>query len=216
MRGAIITLTPDPSPTCGRGERGEGGRGERGEGVERPGVRLRGFVLLAGLLASTACSVDEKPPTAGTAADSADQIIFGLTHNLTQDGVPKAMLQADTAYFYQQSQIADLRHIHVTFYAADGSVASRLTAMLGKYEWRTGNMHAMDQVVAVTPDGRRLTTSMLDYKPGSNQISGPEAFVFEAPGRHLEGDAFTSDPDFKNVVATHPRKGTLGKVELGH
>jgi LPS export ABC transporter protein LptC len=163
-----------------------------------------------------ACSGEEAPPTARTAADTADQIIFGLTHNLTEEGVPKAKLEADTAYFYQQSQVADLRHIHVTFYAADGSVASRLTAILGKYEWRTGDMHAMDSVVAVTPDGRRLTTSMLNYKRGSNEISGPERFVFDAPGRHLEGDAFTSDPDFKNVVATHPRKGNLGKVELGH
>jgi hypothetical protein len=64
-------------------------------------------------------------------------------------------------------------------------------------------------VVAVTPDKRRLTTSVLLYNRATDQISGPNDFVFDGPDRHLEGDGFTSDPDFKNVVATRPRRGLV-------
>ena len=186
-------------------------------------TRLRRAVLLSAvgclpILSAlfAACGLDSKPTAARTAVDTADQVIFGLVHNITLDGVPRARLEADTAYFYQESQKADLRKIHVIFYTADGAVASNLTALTGKYEWRTGNMHAVDSVVAITPDGRKLKTSILDYQRGSNQISGPQYFVFDGPNRHLEGESFTADPEFKNVTTTKPRKGTLGTVELKH
>lgn len=165
---------------------------------------------------SAACADDAKTTGTRTPADTADQVIFGLTHNITLDGIPRAKLEADTAYFYQLPQNADMRHIKVTFYNADGGTASTLTALSGHYEWRTGNMRAMDSVYAITPDGRKLRTSILDYKKGSNEISGPNAFIFDGPNRHLEGESFTADPEFKNVVATKPSKGRLGTVELRH
>jgi hypothetical protein len=37
--------------------------------------------------------------------------------------------------------------------------------------------------------------------------------VFDGPNRHIEGEGFTSDPDFKTVVARHP-KGTGGQFTL--
>ncbi len=61
----------------------------------------------------------------------------------------------------------------------------------------------------MTPDHRQLTTSVLQYNRGADQISGPDAFVFDAPDRHLEGESFTSDPEFKNVVTTRPRRGVV-------
>lgn len=148
------------------------------------------------------------------AADTADQIVFGLNHVLTVDGLLRTRLQADSAYFYQAAQIARLRRIKVTFYSPEGRVTSTLTANTGTYEWRTGDMEARGNVVAVTPDGRRLTTSVLRFRRNDQTIVGPDAFVFDAPERHLEGEGFTSDPDFKNVVTQKPRRGTVGRVPL--
>ncbi|HEY2825455.1 MAG TPA: LPS export ABC transporter periplasmic protein LptC [Gemmatimonadales bacterium] len=185
-------------------------------------LRVRSFLSAVSALSALSafvalgCSDDAKPTAAATPADTADQVIFGLVHNITLEGVPRAQLMADTAYFYQGPQTADMRRVHVIFYNAEGGVASNLTSVSGHYEWRTGNMRATDSVVAITPDGRKLRTSILDYQRGSNQISGPNAFIFDAPNRHLEGESFTADPEFKNVVATKPRKGTLGNVELRH
>jgi LPS export ABC transporter protein LptC len=136
-------------------------------------------------------------------------VLFGLRHNLNLDGVLRAQLHADTAYFYQATQRADLIGITVTFFSPEGRQTSRLTAKTGTYQWRTGNMEAQGNVVAVTPDDRRLTTSVLRYNRPTDQISGPASFVFDAPDRHLEGESFTSDPEFKNVVTTRPRHGTV-------
>jgi LPS export ABC transporter protein LptC len=170
-------------------------------------------VILAAL--SLNCSGAERPPTAASPADTADQVVFGLKHQITIDGVLRNRVEAETAYFYQSSQKASMRHVKVTFYSPEGKVTSTVTGQSGLYDWRTSNMEARGHVVAVTPDHRRLTTSILSYDRQSGNIMGPEAFVFDAPERHLEGQGFTSDVDFKNVLTQKPKRGTLGKVELG-
>jgi LPS export ABC transporter protein LptC len=165
--------------------------------------------------AIVACSGADRPPTAMSAsADSADQVVFGLNHQLTIDGILRTRVQSDTAYFYQISQKVAMRHIKVTFYSTAGAETSTLTADSGMYEWRTQNMEARGNVVGVTPDHRRLVTSVLYYDRNSHTITGPAAFVFDAPERHLQGDGFTSDPEFRNVVTQRARKGTVGKVQL--
>jgi LPS export ABC transporter protein LptC len=172
-------------------------------------------LAVVGLGAALGCSGPERPPTAVAAGDTADQVVFGLKHQLTMDGLLRAKVLADTAYFYQTSQKAFMRHIRVTFYSTEGKETSTLTADGGIYEWRTSNMEARGHVIAVTPDRRRLTTSALSYRHDTGNIIGPEAFVFDSPDRHLEGEGFTSDPDFKNVLTQKPRRGTIGKVDLG-
>ncbi len=78
---------------------------------------------------------------------------------------------------------------------------------------RTGDMQARGNVVGVSPDGRRLTTTVLDYINAADRLEGPEAFVFDAPDQHLEGSSFTANPDFTDVRATNVR-GTPGQVEV--
>ena len=170
--------------------------------------RPASWVALAALLLA-ACGGMDTPPTMTVVSDSADQVLYGLKHNLTADGVLRAHLEADTAYFYQTAQRADLRGVTVVFYSPQGVETSTLTSDSGTYDWRSGNMEARGNVVAVTPDHRRLTTSVLRYDRRSDQISGPNTFVFNAPDRHLEGESFTSDPEFKNVVTTRPRRGLV-------
>jgi LPS export ABC transporter protein LptC len=174
-------------------------------------ARARAWLALTALAltALDACGGMDTPPTMMAVTDSADQVLYGLKHNLTVDGVLRAHLEADTAYFYQASQRADLLGVKVIFYSPQGVQTSTLTSDSGTYDWRTGNMEARGNVVAVTPDHRRLTTSVLRYDRRSDQISGPNAFVFNAPDRQLEGESFTSDPEFKNVLATKPRHGLV-------
>ncbi|HEX9582586.1 MAG TPA: LPS export ABC transporter periplasmic protein LptC [Gemmatimonadales bacterium] len=166
------------------------------------GVALAAFTL--------ACPDGDAPPTTGVAADTADQIFFGLTHNLTLDGVLRARVEADTAHFFQGSQRAEMQSVRVVFFSPQGQQTSRLTSEAGTYDWRTGNMQARGNVVAVTPDGRRLRTAVLEYDRTKDRLSGPATFVFDAPDRHLEGESFEADPDFRNVVTTRPRRGRVG------
>ena len=163
---------------------------------------VSGCGLFFGLMTGFACGGTDAPPGIVALADSADQIVFGVVHNITSDGVLKARIEADTAFFYEGTQTYDLRQLTAVFFSLQGAVASTLTAAEGTYETRTGNMEARIGVVGVTPDGRRLTTSILQYSKLSNRLTGPEPFVFDAPDRHLEGDGFTADLDFSDIRAT--------------
>lgn len=168
-------------------------------------------IVAAGMMACDS-SLDQPPTTVGI-ADSADQIAFGITHYLTMEGLRRARLEADTAYFYQGPQSADMIGVRVTFYSLQGEETSTLTSNEGTYYWRTGDMEARGNVIGVTPDGRRLETSILEYTSNDNRINGSEPFVYTTSTQRIEGGSFTSDPDFRDLLATQPR-GTVGRVDV--
>ena len=170
--------------------------------------------LFFGALMVWSCGGGVKPTATTTVADTADQVLIGMTHELTVDGIRRARVRADTAYFFQQSQTAELRNVHVTFFSNAGDETSEMTAREGTYHWITGDMEGRGNVVVVgKSDGRTLRTEVMRYKALKNEVSSDQAFVFDAPGRHIEGEGFVSDPNFTDVTATHPH-GTGGKFSL--
>lgn len=179
-------------------------------------VLLDVFCLTSFCLTSFACSSGVKPTATVTAADTADQVLVNMNHYVTGDGIVRARVRADTAYFYQNSQSAELRNVHVTFYGADGAETSTMTAREGTYHWGSGDgdMEGRGHVVVVgSGDGRTLKTEVMRYNSRTNQVSSDVPFVFDGPGRHMEGAGFTSDPNFRNVTAIRPR-GTGGGFVL--
>lgn len=157
----------------------------------------------------TACAEETvRPPVTGAAADSADQVLEGMEHFITNDGVRRTRVIADTAYLYEATQLARLKKVKVTFYSATGEETSTIVGDSGIYQTRDGSMSAWGHVVATTPDNRVLKSEELKYDSRKQEISSSKAFVYERPGQsRMTGDAFTSDPDFKNIVATRPRGG---------
>jgi len=172
-----------------------------------------GLVLFSALVATVACRDGGKTMATVSPADSADQVLIGMSHYVTANGVQRAQVKADTAYFYSATQSALLRNVHITFYSLTGTETSTLTSREGTYDWRTSDMEARGNVVVVTKDGRNLRTAQMRFNEGKNEVTSDGAFVFDSPDRHIEGEGFTSDPEFKNVVATHP-KGTGGGFTL--
>jgi LPS export ABC transporter protein LptC len=166
-------------------------------------LRLWGALLAGGLVA---CEETGARPTATVqAADNADQILEGFSHYVTFGGVRRSRVEADTAYFYEGTQITNLRRVKVIFYDLKGVEGSTLTARRGTYRWQDGSMEATDDVVVVNPDGRTLRTQVLKYDNAANTISTDVPFTFDRAEEHLEGNSFKSDPDFKNVVTDKPR-----------
>jgi LPS export ABC transporter protein LptC len=146
-----------------------------------------------------------KPTTTIQPADSADQILEGFSHYVTNDGVRRSRVEADTAFFYESTQMNELHHVKVVFYDIKGAESSTLTAKRGTYRWQDGSMEASGNVVVVSPDGRRLATEVLRYDNATNTILTDKHFTFDKGDEHLEGNSFRSDPDFKNVVTDRPR-----------
>jgi LPS export ABC transporter protein LptC len=166
---------------------------------------LAAFAIIA-LAGTPGCEESgARPTTTIQALDSADQVLEGFSHYVTNEGIRRSRVEADTAYFYEGTQITNLAKLKVTFYDLKGEESSTLTAKRGVYRWQDGSMEANDNVVVVAPDGRRLATERLRYDNGSNQISTDRHFTFERGEEHLEGNSFRSDPDFRNVVTDRPR-----------
>ena len=174
---------------------------------------MRRLLLLA-LVLSAACRNGTQVTAPQAALDSADQVLIGMTHYVTQEGVLRARVQADTAYFYSGTQRAELRNVHVTFYDLTGRATSTLTSQEGTHHWRTGDMQARGNVVVIRDkDGGTMRTEVMDYNQARNQVSSDKPFVFDAPDRHGQGEGFTSDPEFKNITAKRPH-GTGGQFIL--
>ncbi len=176
---------------------------------------MRRWLLLtcaAGLGAGTVgCDSGQPPPTAESVRDTADQVLWEMTMDLSIDGIRRIRVRADTVYNYQASQLADLVGLHVEFFRPNGELQSTVTADEGTYEYRTEDMEARGNVVAVTPEGSRLTTEVLRFVRASGEITGPEAFVYDgAAGDHLEGDGFRADPEFTDVTTDRPAEGRAG------
>lgn len=172
-------------------------------------------LLLAIALIGTGCRDGSTPPVSGTTAlDSADQVMFGIRTFLTDKGVRKAQLRADTAYFFDDNSRIELLNVHTTFFDNSGAQSSVLTSNEGTYNTRLAMTEARDSVVVVTNDGRRLTTAQLRYTQGSNQITSDSAFVYTTPTQRLVGKGFVSDPDMKNIRVFQVKEGEGGAITL--
>jgi LPS export ABC transporter protein LptC len=162
----------------------------------------RRLLVLAGAVAlSASCREGTVPPVAASnpLADSADQMLFGVSTLLTDHGVLQAQLRADTGYFFDDNSRLELRNVHMTFHTNTGQKNAVLTSREGTYNTRLAVAEARGRVVVVTEDGRRLTTEQLSFNQTKNEISSDSAFVLTEPGRQVEGVGFVSDPNLQKI-----------------
>jgi LPS export ABC transporter protein LptC len=165
-------------------------------------MRFRALVVGTVVVASAACTdVGRTPPQAAgaTVADSADQVLFGVRTIITDRGVQRAELFADTALTYDDNTRTDLRVVRSTFFTATGVKNATLTARRGSYNVRLGDMEARGNVIVLSEDGRKLETPQLKFDPSRNEISSDSAFVLTEAERKTEGIGFTSDPAMTNI-----------------
>jgi LPS export ABC transporter protein LptC len=193
-----------------------GWRGAKTSWLRRKGLLLSALTAVCALSALSACQEEVvRPSVTLEAADTADQVLYGMQHYVTDQGLRRSLVEADTAYVYQNTQMVEMRGVKVTFYGPSGEITSTVTGDSGTYLTRDGSMSARGNVVAVTPDGRTLRSQELKYESRSQKISSDKPFVYDRADQHLEGNGFTSDPDFRNVVTKQPRGGQRPNAKPG-
>lgn len=172
------------------------------------------FAAVAWAAALVACDEKKAPPVAvqSALADSADQVMFGARSLLTDRGLLRAELRADTAFFFDDNTRIEMRIVHTTFHTMTGAKNAVLTAREGTYSTRAGGMEARGKVLVVSEDGRRLVTEQLRFDEARNEISSDSAFVLTEPGRRVEGIGFVSDPDMNNVRILKTTRSNLGPI----
>src|SRR5512140_2395989 len=105
-------------------------------------LRLLSMALAATVLAG--CRGDGTEPK--TVADfpklPADYVIISVKHYLTEDGIRRGILNADTGFVHVDSAKFDLRKVHLLLFNPGGQQAADLTSRTGELDQRTNAMAA--------------------------------------------------------------------------
>jgi LPS export ABC transporter protein LptC len=164
-------------------------------------LRLRSLVgAFAALLALAACGAE--PPTEVAPEEilgiEADMISYGMTTYFTNaQGVRTGKIDADSAYFFQDSTVVHMQGVNMTVSTEAGQVRATVTADKGRYDERTQQMHAIGNVVLVMPnDARQVESGELYYDPMTEKIWSDSASTYNNRGQITRGTCFQSNLDF--------------------
>ena len=165
--------------------------------------------LAVGLLL-TACA--DGPPRMVVDPDleaiEADYIIFGLTDNVTREGVREFVVEADTALIYQDSTIVLLRgNVTLTAHNEEmGTEKAVVTSDRGRLDKSTNEMLAEgNSVLLIRADGRRIESYELRYSPFDDTIRSDSAVVMYDGDDVVEGTSFNSDLNFERLLIQNAR-----------
>lgn len=179
--------------------------------MRRSAPRTLSAVLAALLLSAAACPASRKPAVQRAAKsmlpDSAEQMLFGMRTFLTDKGVNKGELLADTTFTYDDGTRLELKRVNVTFYTAQGLKDGTMTSKTARYNSRLSRIEARGDVVVIRDDGKRLTTQQLVFDQVRNQFYTDSAFTLNEPKRSLTGIGFESDPRLSNFRCLRACKG---------
>ena len=179
------------------------------------------FYLTVVMLVLAACGDDQKaappivaPSPEAAMLDSADQVAFGVRYALTDAGVKRGELFADTAYIFDETTRFEFRKVRVDFNTSQGVKDGTLTARRGLYNTRYGMLEGYGDVVVVTTDGKKLTSPELKYNQATNQITTDSAFVFEDKDRIQRGVGLMTDPKLTVVRIKSKASGEVKRVPV--
>lgn len=167
------------------------------------------LTLLAGACLAVAAGCGSDSTTPAVLADSSnlpvENMILGVNHNMTKDGVRTGVLVSDTAFLLDSSRKMDLRNVSLQFFSDNGAPSGTLTSETGEYDVTTGSFVARGDVVLVTggPEGtRHLETEELHYDVNVDRLWSEVPFVMREGGRTTRGQSFRSDAEFRNWSVT--------------
>lgn len=116
-------------------------------------------------------------------AGTPDQIATGTSLAINDpNGLRQALVTADSAFVFQQSQRIEFRTAKVIIFDQRGDQAATLTAGRAIYDIRTGLIEA-DRNAAVTTDRQgRLTAPKLTFDPRRLQFRNDGDYRYDPPG----------------------------------
>lgn len=175
---------------------------------------VAGAIILA--IAGAGCRKTTQPPVTGEAAlaDSADQVLFDVRYMLTQSGIKRGQLFADTMYVFGDQSRFLLRRVRANFSTETGAPNGTLRGDRGTYDLRTQVLEGYGNVVVTTTDGRRLRSNHLRYAQAQNRISSDSAYTLVRGTDTQTGIGFISDPNLTEFRCLRACGGS-GLVPLG-
>jgi LPS export ABC transporter protein LptC len=163
------------------------------------------------VLAVAGCSSQSSRPLAKggvSLADSAEQVLFNMRSLLTDKGIQRGELFADSAYIFDDNTRIELRKVRATFNTSIGTKDGTMTGDRGRYDLRQQVLEGFGHVVITTNDGKRLTSPHVRYTQTINEVSSDSAFTLVEGGKTVSGQGFRADPQLNRFQII---KGASGK-----
>lgn len=157
--------------------------------------------LMAAAVAAVALAscrkMTQPPPVTGEAslADSAEQIMLDVHSTLTNLGVKRGDLYADTVYIFNDQTRFVMRRVRATFNTDVGAPNGTLRGDRGTYDLRSQVLEGFGNVVVTNTEGNRLESNHLKYMQATNQVTSDSAFTLTRGKDVQHGIGFTSDPN---------------------
>jgi LPS export ABC transporter protein LptC len=172
---------------------------------------MRRLLLLLTVAGVAACTRQgSAPPIAakGSLADSAEQVMLSVRSLLTDRGVQRGEMFADSAYVFDEQTRFELRKVRATFNTATGVKDGTMTGDRGRYNMRQQMLEGFGHVVITTNDGKRLTSPHVRYNQAINEVSSDSAFTMvESDGKTISGLGFRADPQLNHVTVLKGARG---------
>lgn len=178
---------------------------------------MKRYAWTVAVFVVAACNKTQGPPVGvvkNALADSADQILFGAHFAITDQGLRRADIQGDTAYFFNQNTRIVLRPMRSKFYSSNGALNGIATSREGMYDTRIAQLEARGDVVINSLDGKRLETPFARYDQRLDLISSDSTFYMSEPGRDLRGKGFRSDAGLNSFTVATLISSKSGRVAL--
>ena len=169
-------------------------------------------LILAAAVALGACGRQgSTPPVAARAslADSAEQVMLKVRTLLTDRGVRRGELFADSAYVFDNGTRFELRKVRATFNTVDGAHDGDMSADRGRYNTSQQMLEGYGNAKVSAKNGRKLSSPHLRYNQAMNEVSSDSAFTaVQEDGSVMSGVGFRADPQLSRVQIL---KGTSGR-----
>jgi LPS export ABC transporter protein LptC len=172
--------------------------------------RLLAVMAIAAVAAAGCSRQGSTPPVkpGASLADSAEQVMLNVRSLLTDRGVQRGEMFADSAYIFDDNTRFELRKVRATFNTSTGVKDGTMTGDRGRYNLRQQLLEGFGHVVITTNDGKRLTSPHVRYSQASNEVSSDSAFTMVEAGRTVSGIGFRSDPQLTRFQILKGARGS--------
>lgn len=139
----------------------------------------------------------------------ADYVAFGMVSFVTANGIREGRVEADTAYIFEDTGLANLHQMNIVFFDETGRERATVEGVSGEWNRETNRMVARGDVeLLVHQDSSTIETQELFYDPGLDRIWSDSATVRTlSDGTVTSGTAFESDMSFENIRIENARGG---------
>lgn len=167
--------------------------------------------LLTAAVALGACGDEINTPVADEELQSmeADYVAFGMVSFVTANGIREGRVEADTAYIFEDTGVANLHQMNIVFFDETGRERATVEGVSGEWNRETNRMVARGDVeLFIHSDSSTLESQEIYYDPGLDRVwSDSTTTRIMKDGTVTSGTAFESDMSFENVRIENARGG---------